>query len=267
MSEFIKVKSLPIISVAHNFNSEKYNNFLPKTSNYLEIGYLKFGKMTYESCGTVTTLKENEIYVLSRKADISCTSNTLSEHHCFGMICQNEIESGNPIILKDSPKCLEIRLLIDKLILAYNVDSEHMQKIYALIFRIVDELNEEFSSIHSDKELTGEIMYINKIKLYVGRNISQDIHLPQLAEKLHVSVPYMCNIFKKITGKTIITYINKQKICLLKNIIMNMNLSLKEACLQVGISDPTYGSRLFKKIERQSIRDYKLSHRNTITSE
>ena len=60
MSEFIKVKSLPIISVAHNFNSEKYNNFLPKTSNYLEIGYLKFGKMTYESCGMVTTLKENE---------------------------------------------------------------------------------------------------------------------------------------------------------------------------------------------------------------
>ena len=57
-----------------------------------------------------------------------------------------------------------------------------MQKIYALIYRIVDELNEEFSSIHSDKELTGEIMYINKIKLYVGRNISQDIHLPQLAE-------------------------------------------------------------------------------------
>lgn len=183
------------------------------------------------------------------------------------MICRNETEGDNPIILKDSPKCREIRPAIDKLILLCNVDPEHMQKIYSLIFLITDEINEELSAIRPCRELTGEMMYINKIKSYVGRNIGRNIRLSQLAGELHISAPYMCGIFKKITGETIIAYINKQKICLLKNIITNMNLSLKEACLQVGISDPAYGSRLFKKIERQSLRDYKLSHRNAIAPE
>ena len=105
-------------------------------------------------------------------------------------------------------------------------------------------------------------MYVDKIKKYISLNISNKISLESIADTLGITKIYMCTIFKKATGDTIVSYINSQKITMLKNLLVEKNLNLKEACAHIGISDASYASKLFKKIEKQTINSYKLSYRN-----
>ena len=58
---------------------------------------------------------------------------------------------------------------------------------------------------------------------------------------------YMCTVFKEQVGKSIISYINEKKMQLAVHLIENTDIYIKEVAKQVGITDPFYFNRLFKK--------------------
>ena len=60
----------------------------------------------------------------------------------------------------------------------------------------------------------------------------------------------------EIMGTGIVNYINRQRIITLIELVENKNLSLHDASLSVGIEDPAYASRLFKKVTGLSCREY-----------
>jgi two-component system response regulator YesN len=71
--------------------------------------------------------------------------------------------------------------------------------------------------------------------------------LDDLSEELHLSKEYISRTFKKETDKTIIGYINEQKMFLAKELITNHNMSLVNVATQLGYDDYNYFSRIFKK--------------------
>jgi YesN/AraC family two-component response regulator len=58
----------------------------------------------------------------------------------------------------------------------------------------------------------------------------------------------------KNTG--VLEYINKRRVSVAIDLINNHHLSLKEAAYNVGISEPAYMSRLFKKVTGVSYLEY-----------
>ena len=56
------------------------------------------------------------------------------------------------------------------------------------------------------------------------------------------------DIFKKITGSTIIEYVNREKVNLIKSYTSGNRMTLANASKLVGIDDCSYMSRLFKKV-------------------
>ena len=64
-----------------------------------------------------------------------------------------------------------------------------------------------------------------------------------------------CEKFGTATGG-VTEYINYHKIQLAKQYIQGRGLSLREISFQLGFDDPAYMSRLFKKTEGISYREY-----------
>ena len=79
-------------------------------------------------------------------------------------------------------------------------------------------------------------------------------------EHLDISPEYLCAIFKKTEGITIMRYINKHKLEGIKTLMEQTNLHLYEAAGLYGYSDPNYVSRLYKQLFGYNITDKPMFH-------
>lgn len=79
------------------------------------------------------------------------------------------------------------------------------------------------------------------------------------AEALNMDLSYLCRHFKKETGETISTYIQKIKIQEGKRLMEFSDLSLAQISVQLGFSSQSYFHRVFKKLTGMTPGDYKAS--------
>ena len=261
MKDLITLKTVPQISFAHIYTTkDKYINHLPKTQNFFEIGYIKEGSSVVKQGEEEIRSNAETISLQIRNDDVDVESTGLFEIHCVGVRCEFDyfFPKQTIKIANVDGKNQKIMSMIDELIVAHSLCPEKNNKSCSLIFAILAEFNKRYEESLLKKENdSGEIAYVNRIKRYVVGNAHKAIKLNEVAEALHISISYLCIVFKKITGESLVTYINKYKVNAIKNLIINNNMTLKEASAVVGIKDAAYASRLFKKYENQSLREFK----------
>lgn len=87
---------------------------------------------------------------------------------------------------------------------------------------------------------------------YIDTNFSQKIDLNQLAEIAKTSTGNFCRIFKKLTGKSAVDYINELRIN--KAIVLledkEKDLNITEIAFATGFSDTNYFCRVFRKYKK-----------------
>lgn len=83
----------------------------------------------------------------------------------------------------------------------------------------------------------------------------------QYAEALHISVPYLNEAVKKITGFPVSHWILQENMLEAKRLLYHSNLNVKEIAFTLGYEDHTYFSRLFKKSNGESPLQFKRKHR------
>ncbi|GKX31596.1 hypothetical protein SH1V18_40760 [Vallitalea longa] len=86
--------------------------------------------------------------------------------------------------------------------------------------------------------------YTNKLTGYV------------IAEHFDSNYDYLNRCFKQLTGHTIINYINMLRINKAKELILTTNMKFTEIAYLVGIDNPYYFSKLFKKYAGCTATDY-----------
>ena len=261
MKDLITLKSMPQIVFAHIYTTkDRYINHLPKAKDFFEIGYIKEGNSISWQGGEEYRSTAETISLQIRNDDVDVEANGLFETHSVGVRCEFDyfFPKQTIKIANTDGKNQKIMSIIDELIVAHSLYPENHNKVCSLIFSILSEFNKRYEeSLLNEEKDSGEIAYVNRIKRYVVGNAHKVIKLNEVAETLHISVSYLCIVFKKITGESLVTYINKYKINSIKNLIINNNMTLKEASAVVGIKDAAYASRLFKKYENQSLREFK----------
>lgn len=92
---------------------------------------------------------------------------------------------------------------------------------------------------------TNKIMQ-NTVK-YINSHYSEDITLSDIAAFSFVSVSYLCTLFKKMFGTTIIKYLTSKRISEAKK-LLNSGKSISEAAEESGFNDYANFMRTFKKI-------------------
>ncbi|MBE7179376.1 MAG: helix-turn-helix transcriptional regulator, partial [Mucilaginibacter polytrichastri] len=73
----------------------------------------------------------------------------------------------------------------------------------------------------------------------------------EIARSVHMSTPAFCRYFKKQTHMTFTDFINRYRIDMAKNLLMQEK-TVGEACYAVGFESLSYFNKLFNAIEGQN---------------
>lgn len=95
---------------------------------------------------------------------------------------------------------------------------------------------------------------LSKYSYYVGQaitliqyDLTADLRLKTIAEKLNVNSSYLSNLFHKEVGITLTDYINGQRIERSIHLLQLTTKSVQEIAAECGIQDANYFIKLFKK--------------------
>ena len=103
---------------------------------------------------------------------------------------------------------------------------------------------------------------INKVFVeiveYIKKNISDpELSLSSIANKFYLNPSYLCRVFKQEIGHSFIEYLTKIRIENSIKLFKETDLRTYEVCEKIGIHDPNYFGKCFKKYTGISVSDFK----------
>ena len=133
--------------------------------------------------------------------------------------------------------------------------SLYISQVFTLISRSnIKKIMDKPLTLNQDGTMS---TLLQDVIYFIRSNFSKDIRIDDLCVKFNVSSQYLTRLFQKYIGLPPIKYINKLRISQAKDLIKYSNMPMKEIAYEIGIPDPYYFSRLFKKIEGISATEYK----------
>lgn len=275
----IELSEFPKIEFVHSVERQNYSNRFPNIQNLLEITLCLSGNVVFlYNDNTKEIFKPDMIAVITK--DTACKTFTekseVHRHITVGVTMPQTIKniSAESLTFSDFLN-LEKRISENKTILLPNfvdlgVKSHVVENIITRAHTYfhspdpTDKINclsvwlelcaflTQFSlkklRKHFSKNLPSDERYIDYAMRYINSNICKNIRIEQLAKEIGLSQGYLQNTFKKVTGFTVIEYINREKVKLVKNYTAGNRMTLQDAAHLVGIEDCSYMSRLFKKV-------------------
>ncbi len=273
----VSFKDVPKIGFAHHFYAENYNYTRTKIEKSLEIVYIREGSLTVRLNDETMIAEPGSVFVLLRTLPLTLETGKNSHHsHCtVQLVADFDFE-----IVKDKEKIPgDYPGLILPFITLPGMETEAIKKqLYSIVSEIsvsrelndfssslsamgvLGILNSKFKKHFLDKSHNSSLLCY-KIKRYVSEHMSENIVLSDLSSHLGKTSIYLNSVFKKENGTTICQYINSEKIRLVSELMLNKELSFKNACESVGITDISYGYRLFKKQTGITPAQYKNSQK------
>ena len=101
-----------------------------------------------------------------------------------------------------------------------------------------------------------EQMYTAKAAKFISENYQRRLTIEEISNYVGLSEGHLQRIFHRVKGVSVVEYVNTHRVKAVAELMTVQNISLKEAALNVGITDPAYMSRLFKKVTGLSCREY-----------
>ena len=127
-------------------------------------------------------------------------------------------------------------------------DAVLLEKIISFIKNIPYEENENYP-------------VIKNVLSYIEENLKEEFSVNSLAEELGISIYYLCHLFKKVTGTTIIEYRNELRFTMAKKYLVSTDKSIAEISAEIGFGNSSYFTKLFTKHEKITPTEYRKLHK------
>ncbi len=127
------------------------------------------------------------------------------------------------------------------------------------ILMIIDPLLERWEDeiIHTQTESQSESI-VSQAQQFMQENyMNSDLSLVRLANEVHVTSPYLSNLFKIETGKNFTQYLLELRMEKAKELLRTTSLRTYEIADQVGYLNPHYFSSSFKKYSEETPIEYR----------
>ena len=128
---------------------------------------------------------------------------------------------------------------------------------YACQYRILEEL----LRLAVPKEKPRDNQLKNALE-YIFANLDKQIRIEELAQTVHLSESRFYAAFKQTFGVSPIAFINHSRLSAASEQLVKTDRSIQEIAAEVGIDDPLYFSKLFKKAYQMSPRKYREVYRS-----
>ncbi len=123
------------------------------------------------------------------------------------------------------------------------LDSRNEEELIQLLLEFNKKLNGYLVIERSGIERKEVVLAMNFIK----ENLSAKLTISEIANYVNLSEAYLSKVFKTETGKSIISYVNTLRMQKAYHLLQQGHYLVKEVAWEVGIDDPFYFNRLFKK--------------------
>lgn len=98
---------------------------------------------------------------------------------------------------------------------------------------------------------------LKRIETFIKCNYNHNISIDDIARHIGMNRSALCTFFKHHTGITLITYLNRHRMEVAKNLLRHYELTIQEICYESGFCDLPYFCRLFRKNEGMSPGEYR----------
>ena len=134
----------------------------------------------------------------------------------------------------------------------YIRDMRINEKLGTLLTLLMEQSWHPESMIVSRKRLE-----LSSVKAYLDEHYIEKITLDDLAEMFFINKFYLSKIYKETYGITINNYLISKRITRAKQLLRFTDMTVDEVGTAVGMGDANYFSRMFRKIEGSSPREYR----------
>ena len=192
--------------------------------------------------GEVTT--EGTVFMMVQFASLDTEEEHMQRLACFVTPNQNAIH----FFASGTPEARYIKEHLDGIYAAAKKPAS-IGDYYLLAhkYSLIAYLREKAILADTDEILLGiNVDAILPILSYIHQNYAKEFSLSDLAGALSFNKNYLCRLFKRVTGRTIVDYLNFYRIYTAEKLLREGKRATETALL-TGFSSQAYFNRVFKK--------------------
>src|SRR5699024_1056193 len=110
-------------------------------------------------------------------------------------------------------------------------------------------------NFHSSQDLNSS--QIDKAIEYIRKNIHQNISRSDIASSIYMNPEYLSRLFKKEKGISLSDYIIQEKLKIAASLLKGTNLSVSIIASNIGYTNFSYFTQVFKKVYGMSPSEYR----------
>lgn len=245
-----------------------FDNLIPNWHSQKEkIGYNVFilvvkGKVNYSINGEQIIAEKGDLVFIPSGTLRGAKNHESGEHQKYtvAFTMDENVNSSNPFpinkkfhkIKTRNPEYVKHRF--ERLF----VDSRGDRKFRSYIcVGILQELLGMFARELDNPTVTpSKVKYTSIVENYLLENYRKNIEIEQLAKLINRSPSYTISIFKELMGQSPIRYIHQLRIIEACNLLLNTDMTIVAISDYLGYYDPSYFSRMFKKLTAMSPKEF-----------
>lgn len=286
--ECVLIRQIPRIAFAHRYSTERYDMRFARAERVLEITCLQQGdvRREYEGGGEELLRAPGLVTSFFDRAFSMRSEARPHGHVTVGLQLEMERRPLSPAQVVEYGRARYLRpaggppvaILPDHLAIdQHNADIERRMErlIHAhaspedgrelrclgMLFELLGEITEQCvqgAMAEGAPNLPpGGALYVRRAIQYISEHLEEKIAVPALCAQLGISCGHLSRLFKLVTGQTVVEYVNRVKLKRIKELLDNKRMTLREAGERVGLGDENYVSRIFRKYEGLSAREYR----------
>ena len=265
VSNVVDVKEL--IALEHLDFEGKYKVYTEK-HDFWELCYVEKGETILTVDGVKYTLARNELFVIPPNCLHSYFSESGNKSRvfvtCFESFSHNLIPlSNNSFSLNTTEiECIKRIIAESRDTFVTNKDEQldiksdaafggqqalllQLEYLLICLLRHLSEKTESTVVFINDENFYRELTDV--IKRNVRENINKRITLADICSKFGYSQSFICKVFKKQTGQTLIEYVNHIKVAEACKLLSKSSMTISEISASLGFQEHKYFDALFKK--------------------
>lgn len=102
---------------------------------------------------------------------------------------------------------------------------------------------------------------VERICAYLAANYRQKFSLSEVAARFYLSPYYLSRLFKRVTGQSIVDYINNRRIEAAQKLLETTELSISAVAEQIGFASAAHFRRVFHEVMGTGPLQYRKAHK------